>query len=110
LETGEVRSYNEAGIALREYEDLAVRDVMSVSKMIQRGGIHTIVVNTNPHLFGRETYGFAVTELIASLTNGTLHTVGRIATKEGLVEGIVDKIAADQRMIAHDASLSMKPL
>jgi len=109
LETGEIRTYSEVGIALREYEDLAVRDVMSVSKMIQREGIYTVVVNTNPHLYGRETYGFAVTEFVAFITKGRLHTVGRLATKEELVENIVDKIALDQKMIAHEASLSMKP-
>jgi len=110
LETGEVRTpLSEAGIAAREYEDQAVRDVMSVSKMIHREGIYTVVVNTNPHIYGRETYGFAVTELIASFTKGRHHTVGRLTTKEGLVERIVDKIALDQKMIAHEASLSMKP-
>jgi len=108
LETGEVRTYTEARIAVREYEDLAVRDVMSVSKMIQREGIYTVVVNTNPHFYGRETYGFMVTELIASITKGRLHTVGRLATQEELVEKIVDKIALDQKMIAHEASVSMK--
>jgi len=51
-----------------------------------------------------------VTELIASITNGRLHTVGRLATKEDLVERIVEKIALDQKMIAHEASLSMKTL
>jgi len=109
LETREIRTYTEVGIAVREYEDLAVRDVMSVSKMIKREGIFTVVVNTNPHFYGRETYGFAVTELIASITNGRLHTVGRLATKEDLVERIVDKIALDQRTIAHEASHFMKP-
>jgi magnesium chelatase subunit D len=104
LETGEIRSIEEPRIIVREYEDLAVRDVISVSKMIRREGIHTVVINTNPHMYGRETYGFAVTELIASNTDGRLHTVGRLTTEPELVERIVEKIVEDQRLITYDAS------
>ncbi len=85
-----------------------MRDVLSVSKMIRREGVYAIVVNTNPHFLGRETYGFAVTELIASITKGRLHVVGRVARDEALVENIVNQIAEDQRLIAHEASLSLK--
>ncbi|MDH5448338.1 MAG: VWA domain-containing protein [Candidatus Bathyarchaeota archaeon] len=105
LETGEVRSIEEMRIIVREYEDLAIRDVISVSKMIRKEGIHTVVINTNPHMYGRETYGLTVTELIAINTHGKLHTVGRLATEPELVEKIVEKIAEDQRLIAHEASL-----
>ena len=104
LETGEIRSIEEPRIIVREYEDLAIHDVMSVSKMIRKEGINTVVVNTNPHMYGRETYGFMVTELIAVNTHGRLHTVGRLATEPELVEKIVKKIAEDQRLIAHEAS------
>lgn len=104
LEDGTIRQIEEPLIKVREYEDLAVRDVMSVSRIIRREGIHTIVVNTNPHLYGRETYGFAVTEFIASLTGGSHHVVGRIADEAELVERIVDKIAEDQRLIGHTAT------
>jgi magnesium chelatase subunit D len=102
LETGEVRTVEEPRIIVREYEDLAIHDVMSVSKMIRREGINTVVVNTNPHMYGRETYGFAVTELIARNTNGRLHTVGRLATEPELIERMVEKIAGDQHSIAHE--------
>jgi len=105
LETGEVRSIEEKRIIVREYEGLAIHDALSVSKMIRKEGIHTIVINTNPHMYGRETYGFAVTELIATNTNGRLHTVGRLATDPELVERIIEKIGEDQRLIAHEASL-----
>lgn len=104
LETGEVRSIEEKRIIVREYEGLAVHDALSVSKMIRKEGIHTIVINTNPHMYGRETYGFAVTELIAAHTNGKLHTVGRLASEPELVERIIEKIGEDQRLIAHEAS------
>jgi len=104
LETGEIRSFEEELIIVREYEDLAVHDVVSVSKLIRKDGIFTIVVNTNPHLYGRETYGFAVTELIAFHTRGRLHTVGRMRSEPELVEGIIDKVAEDQRLIMLEAS------
>jgi magnesium chelatase subunit D len=104
LETGEVRFIEEPRVIVREYEDLAVHDVMAVSRMIRKEGINTIVINTNPHMYGRETYGFTVTQRIAADTNGRLHTVGRLATEPELVEKIVEKIAEDQRSIAHDSS------
>ncbi|PIX31605.1 hypothetical protein COZ60_03640, partial [Candidatus Bathyarchaeota archaeon CG_4_8_14_3_um_filter_42_8] len=43
LETGEVRQIEEVRVIVREYEDLSVKDVMSVSRLIKREGIHTIV-------------------------------------------------------------------
>jgi Mg-chelatase subunit ChlD len=104
LETGEVRFIEEPRVIVREYEDLAVHDVMAVSRIIKKEGINTIVINTNPHMYGRETYGFTVTQRIAADTNGRLHTVGRLTTEPELVERIVEKIAEDQRSIAHDPS------
>jgi Mg-chelatase subunit ChlD len=100
IETGAVRQIDEIHAALREYEDIAVEDVISVSKMVRREGIHTITVNTNPHMYGRETYGFTVTERVARLTNGTHHAVGRLATNKEVVENMIEHIRDDQRSIA----------
>jgi len=108
LETGESRTFNIGEIAVRKYEDLAVKDVMAVSKMIKRERIYTVVVNTNPHILGRETYGLAVTRYIASTTNGTHHEVGRLRSREDIVERIFEGLAEDQRRIAHDAAESLK--
>ena len=99
LETGEVRQIEEVRIIVREYEDVAVRDVMSVSKMIKREGIRTIVINTNPHMYGRETYGFAVTQYIASITRGSHHAIGRMTTKEDLIENMIKQIREDQQRL-----------
>ncbi|UCE29511.1 MAG: VWA domain-containing protein [Candidatus Bathyarchaeota archaeon] len=107
LETGEIREFNAIGIAVREFEDLAVGDVVSVAKMISKERIHMVVVNTNPHFYGRETYGFTVTRRIASMTNGSHHEVGKLAREEELVERIFERLAEDQRMIAHQTSLSL---
>jgi len=102
LETGEVRQIEEVRIITREYEDLAVRDVISVSKMIGREKIHTIVINTNPHFYGRETYGFLVTRMIAHLTRGSHHEIGKLTTPKGMVEDIIEIIKEDQRKIAYE--------
>jgi len=104
LESGEVRMIDEARVAVREYEGLAVRDVLSVAKLVKREGIHTIVINTNPHFAGRETYGFAVTELIARKTGGNLHTIGLVQTNKEFVENMINNIIEDQRQIAHQAT------
>jgi Mg-chelatase subunit ChlI/Mg-chelatase subunit ChlD len=109
LETGKARRFDEVGIITRQYEELAVKDVMAVSKMIRKEGIHTVVVNTNPHLYGRETYGFMVTQQIASITGGSLHVVGRFVGQEELTERIFEKIAQDQKLIAHIAASSKRP-
>lgn len=106
LETGEVRSIEEPRIIVREYEDLAIRDVLAVSRLVKKEGFQTIVVNTNPHVHGRETYGVTVTELITERTHGRLHVVGRQRNEPELVEKIIEKIAEDQRLIAHEASLN----
>jgi hypothetical protein len=91
---------------VREYEDIAVKDVMSVSKMIKHEGIHAIVINTNPHLYGRETYGFVVTRVVASITGGSHHAIGRLATKTDMVEDMIELIREDQRKIVYEKSLN----
>ena len=101
LETGEVREIEEIRIILREYEELAIRDVISVSKLVRREGIHTIVINTNPHLYGRETYGFLVTKAIANITHGSHHEIGKLTTPKDMVRDLVSRIREDQRKIVH---------
>jgi Mg-chelatase subunit ChlD len=105
LETGEVRQIEEVRIIVREYEDVAVKDVMSVSRMTKRDGIRTIVINVNPHLYGRETYGFTVTKSLASITHGSHHVIGRLTTKETVIEDIIERIREDQRKIVYEKSL-----
>jgi len=97
LETGEIRQIDEIRVAVREYENLAVKDVISVSKLVRQEGIHTIIVNTNPHFYGRETYGFLVTRVIANITRGSHHEVGKLKTTKDMVREIVELIKEDQR-------------
>jgi magnesium chelatase subunit D len=108
LETGEVRQFKTIDIAVRKYEDWAIQDVMAVSKIIKKEGIHTVAVNTNPHLYGRETYGFFVTKTIASITNGALHEVGRLASEGEMVEKVATSLGEDRRLIAHKATVSLR--
>jgi len=106
LESGAVRQIEEVRVIVREYEDIAVKDVKLVSKMIKRERIHTIVVNTNPHIYGRETYGLLVTGIIASITNGSHHPIGRLTTRADMVENMIERLREDQRKIVHDQLLS----
>ena len=101
-ETGAIRDIDEIKVAVREYEDMAVDDVGSISRIVKREGIHTIVVNTNPHMYGRETYGFFVTERIAQVTNGTHHAIGRLTREKELVENMIDGIIEDRRSIVDE--------
>jgi Mg-chelatase subunit ChlD len=108
LETGEVRQIEEMRIIVREYEDVAARDVTSISKAIKREGIRTIVMNTNPHMYGRETYGLLVTRSIASITNGSHHVIGRLTTEKELIQNMIDRISEDQRKIATQPTFTEK--
>jgi Mg-chelatase subunit ChlI/Mg-chelatase subunit ChlD len=105
LETGEVRQIEEVRVIVREYEDLSVKDVMSVSRLIKREGIYTIVINTNPHMYGRETYGFFVTEAIASITKGSHHVTGRLTTNKDIVENMIEQIREDERKVINEKLL-----
>jgi len=106
LETGEVRQIEELRTILREYEILADRDVTSVSKVVRSEGIHTIVINTNPHMYGRETYGFMITERIAYMTGGSHHAIGTLTTGKQLAEDMIGDIKEDQRSITSVKALA----
>jgi Mg-chelatase subunit ChlD len=99
IETGQVRQIDESLAAVREYEDLAVKDVFSMSRIVKRENIHVIVVNTNPHIWGRESYGFSVTEQIARLTGGTHHAIGALTTEKEMTENMLEHMREDERTI-----------
>jgi Mg-chelatase subunit ChlI/Mg-chelatase subunit ChlD len=104
LETGEIREIDEVHAIGRDYEGMAERDVISASKLVKREGIHTIVINTNPHVYGRETYGFWVTEQIAYLTGGGHHAIGKLTTEAELVENMIGRIREEERAITSERS------
>ncbi len=77
LQTGEVREFsndralNPLDAAFFTYEDQAVKDVVSVSQLIRREDVYTVVINVVPVRSGlRKTSGSFTTTLIASLSNG----------------------------------------
>jgi len=99
LETGEVRNFDEIGVATRKFEDIAVKDVISVSKIIRKEGVSTVIVNTNPHIYGRESYGLLVTKMIASITNGMHYVVGRTHQKQELTDRIFERIDSSRKIV-----------
>lgn len=77
LQTGEVREFsndralNPLDAAFFKYEDEAVKDVVSVSELIRREDVYTVVINVVPAAASlRTTSGSFTTTMIASLTNG----------------------------------------
>lgn len=77
LQTGEVREFssdralNPLDVAFFKYEDEAVKDVVSVSELIRKEDVYTVVINAVPAAPSlRMTSGSFTTTLIASLTNG----------------------------------------
>ena len=99
LETGEIRIFNEIDVATRKFEDIAVKDVISISKIIKKEGINTVIINTNPHIYGRESYGLLVTKMIASITNGIHYEVGRTHRKQELTNRIFEKINNSRKIM-----------
>ncbi len=77
LQTGDVREFsndralNPLDAAFFKYEDEAVKDVVSVSELIKRENVYTVVINVIPVAGSlRTTSGSFTTTMIASLTNG----------------------------------------
>ncbi|MGB9741119.1 MAG: VWA domain-containing protein [Candidatus Bathyarchaeia archaeon] len=101
LETGDVRNIEEVRVITRDYEDLAVTDAISASKLVKREGIYMTIINTNPHFYGRETYGLVVTQLIANITGGSHHAIGRLTTKEELSKNVIERIKEESAKVMY---------
>jgi magnesium chelatase subunit D len=104
LQTGEVRTFDPLDAAFFKYEEMAVDDVLSVSEIARRDGIHTVVVNTNPVTLDWQYAGILLTESIAEITKGNHHEVGWITERVQLVDEIYDAITQDERLIGQEAS------
>jgi Mg-chelatase subunit ChlD len=104
LQTGEVRTLDLMDAAFFKYEDAAVQDVLLVSQIARRDGVHTVVVNTNPVEVYWQYSGIELTERIAEITKGSHHEVGWIKEKEQLVGEIYSAITQDERLISLEAS------
>ena len=81
LLTGEIREFDVFDVAFFEYEEQAMKDVFSVSDMIKKEGVHTVVVGMAPKSTDTQSVstGSIATRMIASITEGVYHEVsGRI--------------------------------
>jgi len=102
LQTGSVREFsrdralNPLDMAFYRYEDEAVKDVVSVSELIRKENVFTVVVNTVPVARKLQaTSGSFTTRMIASLTRGLHYELsGTVLTQDD--EPIVDLSAAMQ--------------
>lgn len=103
LQTGEIREFNFFDVSFFRHEDEAIKDVVSVSEMIKREGIKTVVINTTPTPTDLlATSGSITTRLIAAITNGMLHeTSGKMFKhKRERSEEISSVISQTRRQIA----------
>jgi hypothetical protein len=90
--------------AFFKYEDMAVDDVLLVSEIARRDGIHTVVVNTNPVTVDWQYSGVLLTESIAEITKGSHHEVGWVTERTQLVDEIYGAISQDERLISLEGS------
>jgi hypothetical protein len=104
LGTGEVRRFEALDLAYFKYEDEVFKDVFSVSRMIKREGVFTVVVDVSPDATDLPTSsGFAVTSLIASVTEGVFHEVSGGAVSKGKVGAeIFDAVLRAEHQISRD--------
>lgn len=104
LGTGEIRKFDALDLAYFKYEDEVFKDVFAVSKMIKREGVFTVVVDITPDATDLPTSsGFAVTSLIASVTDGVFHEVSGRAVSRGKVGAeIFDAVLRAEHQISGD--------
>jgi magnesium chelatase subunit D len=111
LQTGEIREFNAIDVALFKYEDEAIKDVLSISEVIRKEGIYTVVVNAIPSSSGLPaTSGSITARMIASATDGIYYeTSGGIAkSNEASAGEISESILRAQKNISHFHYLTSK--
>jgi len=111
LQTGEIRGFDLLNVAFFKYEREAVEDVFSVSELMKKDGMYTVVVNTGPPSTGpRSTSGLGTTEMIASITNGIHHEVSMdvFAGRGKSAHEISNTILQAQRQVSHFHYLSRR--
>jgi Mg-chelatase subunit ChlD len=111
LQTGEIREINPVDAAFFKYEEEAIKDVTTVSEMIKRQDIHTVVINMIPASTGPSgSSGAATTRMIASITGGVYYepsgNTGK--NKEPLSGEISEAILQAQKQISHFHYLANK--
>jgi len=111
LHTGEVREFNALDVAFFKHEDEAIKDVLSISELIRKEGIYTVVVNAIPTSSGSPAAsGPITTRMIASATDGIYYEAsGRIAKgKQASAGEISESMLQAQKRISHFHYLAHK--
>ncbi len=109
LQTGEIREFNALDVAFFKYEDEAIRDVLSVSEMIKKESVYTVVINTASAGL-TTTSGSLTTKLIASITNGIHHdtSISTVTHAQKSATEISEAIVHAQRHFSHVNYLTFK--
>jgi len=105
--TGEVRMFDELGVAFFEREEEVMKDIISVSKMIRKEGFFTVVINILPSLTDLPTSsGFITTKMIASITNGLYYefSMSRVDQQQRLNRDILNAVRQAQRELSQTHS------
>jgi len=111
LQTGGIREFNALDVAFFKYEDDAIKDVVSISEMIKKEAVYTVVINTTSTSTGLpRTTGYITTRMIASITNGVHYDASRDIFERGQKSAskISEAIFQAQRQISHIHYLSYK--
>jgi magnesium chelatase subunit D len=111
LQTGEIREINPVDAAFFKYEEEAIKDVTTISEMIKRENIYTVVINMTPASIGPHGSSDATTtRMIASITGGMYYeSSGNIGKQKEPSSGeISEAILQAQKQISHFHYLTNK--
>jgi magnesium chelatase subunit D len=104
LQTGDIREFDHLSAAFYKFEDEAIKDVLSVSQMMKKDNIFTVVVNTLPASSIRGPNPSAVTtQMIASMTDGLYYEVsGGVMRQEATSLGSVSEAVLKAQRSIHN--------
>ncbi len=104
LQTGEIREFDHLSAAFYKFEDEAIKDVLSVSQLMKKDNIFTVVVNTLPASSGRGPNPSAVTtQMIASMTDGLYYEAsGGVMRQETASLGSVSEAVLKAQRSIHN--------
>jgi magnesium chelatase subunit D len=111
LQTGDIRQSDFLPAAFYKYEDEAIKDVLSVSELMKKESIYTVVINTSSAspTFVTNT-GMITTQMIASITDGLHYEAsgGMVKQEESTVGPVSEAILKAQKSISHFHYLSAR--
>jgi Mg-chelatase subunit ChlD len=111
LQTGDIRQSDFLPAAFYKYEDEAIKDVLSISQLMRKESIYTVVINTLSAYprFPTNT-GLMTTQMIASITDGLHYEASDGVIKQGgtSVGPVSEAILKAQKSISHFHYLSAR--